>query len=1479
MPIVEKGFAGVMNLDDNNDVLPQTHHKEAYNISFRGNGANQIAQNILGNREIANTLPAGVNSCIGDYYDELNARLFYFNYNSNGNHGIYMYDIATEVITALFLSKIDSILDVLNFDITKPITSINILYGDAYNATLDTEGSVLYWVDSLGRPSKLNIERRIANVYYYYDRSYLDVAKAPPIMPIKATYENDITTGVSTSLTATVSEQSYTTSSLLKFDVSTNTGFNANAQSDTFISNIALTYVGTLSFPVSISVTGINPVLNSFKIRLLKNSTEIASYTYTVSSVPYSVNVTLSATSAISLSDILQVDVQADASYTVLPSALSSVSGDIEMSTITNNNLKNSLFQFIYRYVYDDGEKSVWSSGSTVCLPLFSNNQSVVSNFSKNSRINLYLSTGNETVRKIEIAVRKSSDGIVSDYGLVTSLPKRGNVSEIIITDNDVYSYKFYNNSVLVPIDQSEVVLLYDYVPDKVNAQELLNGNTLIYGGITEGYDQLSNTVFSMTSDITNGFDNINGLLFFASQYGQTSYGYGNSIKVVLTGAGANSQTTDLPIRVTSALGASFYIQLRNDSTNTSYNINYLSSATDNVNTILTGLAASATSQGFTTSISNNELIITRGSGLRYWLRSSYARTSNSAAAFSSTYKTNVLYSNLNAANYKYGLVYYDRFGKTNGVVVKDGIKITTPRYNSDTEYPFVRTFIYHTPPIWAYYYHIVRTENLTYSKNLMWVSDRAFANFTTYSTSANEYSIAYIGIGNMSYYNEQIQATSGYVSYDYSPGDRVKILARISSSGVKTNFNTGTARDFEIIGLESDPNINGYIAQGTYIKIKYPEEFIDSNLQFFQADPIEYAGTGDVENYQNYEIQIYSYKQRSETKDVYYEIGEQYNIVNPTLSNRYHAGKDQSQSASAPAQTNIYTGDNFYRYRDIPIGASYSFAAGTYTQNDGGSIGQYCTTRINVWNSVNTPKTISTTNYDIKSQVPVNSGLGATIHPNYLTPDYIFYNKSASNMTIRFKGSIPASTITTKNQYIVVRAKIVTSTTSATVKTIVRAGSITTTNTQYDFPFDSKIVVPPLAKVFIITECEAQSSNSLLVGSFLLQLDVMTSVKVAVIESSFSDVFKQELSSNSRSLIYDENARKCYYPTVVRFGLNKIMGSTLNQTNRFYPANMDEYDKQKGDVQRLKVRGNQMRVFQNRGCGVAMILENMIFNADGGDNLIQTNKLINKIHYYQGDYGIGGLTTSIASSSGADYFVDPIRGYQVRLSQDGMTPISELYKAQYYITSLSNRYTRNRIGDLGGYAKVLGVYDFYEEEYVSVFQGSSAGANTTIGFNEKKNCYTSFYDYAPEWITSVESTLISFKDGKLWRHDNTGNRNTFYGVTYPSSLTLVYNPNPTIKKDFNSISQDAQTAWVSVNNSDITTSLNQQSNLVTADYELNEGFYHASFMRDANSIGGVIEGDYLKGTWLQTKLSNNSTNFVYLSGVYVNFTVSQRNG
>ena len=67
-----------------------------------------------------------------------------------------------------------------------------------------------------------------------------------------------------------------------------------------------------------------------------------------------------------------------------------------------------------------------------------------------------------------------------------------------------------------------------------------------------------------------------------------------------------------------------------------------------------------------------------------------------------------------------------------------------------------------------------------------------------------------------------------------------------------------------------------------------------------------------------------------------------------------------------------------------------------------------------------------------------------------------------------------------------------------------------------------------------------------------------------------------------------------------------------------------------------------------------------------------------------------------------------------------------------------------------------------------------------------------------------------------------------------------------------------------------------QQSNLIDEDFEYLEGGYSASFYRDTNSIGSLINGDDLKGSYLVMQLQvTNGHFFSYLANALVRYILS----
>jgi hypothetical protein len=108
-----------------------------------------------------------------------------------------------------------------------------------------------------------------------------------------------------------------------------------------------------------------------------------------------------------------------------------------------------------------------------------------------------------------------------------------------------------------------------------------------------------------------------------------------------------------------------------------------------------------------------------------------------------------------------------------------------------------------------------------------------------------------------------------------------------------------------------------------------------------------------------------------------------------------------------------------------------------------------------------------------------------------------------------------------------------------------------------------------------------------------------------------------------------------------------------------------------------------------------------------------------------------------------------------------------------------------------------------------------------------------------------------------MYEHNTNVTYNSFYGTNYQSKLDLTFNANPNLIKTFIGLMEQSNYLWRAL---DIVTSTpNQQSNLLADDFLQKEGIWFASFLRDINSPNGIYEGDDLKGNWIKLKLENSS--------------------
>jgi len=290
-----------------------------------------------------------------------------------------------------------------------------------------------------------------------------------------------------------------------------------------------------------------------------------------------------------------------------------------------------------------------------------------------------------------------------------------------------------------------------------------------------------------------------------------------------------------------------------------------------------------------------------------------------------------------------------------------------------------------------------------------------------------------------------------------------------------------------------------------------------------------------------------------------------------------------------------------------------------------------------------------------------------------------------------------------------------------------------------------------------------------------------------------------------------------------------------INNTNVFNVGKdiTKAADPANGSIQRLYAEDTNLVIFQENKVSRALIDKDAIYTAEGNASAVsQLNLVIGQIVPYAGNFGISTNPESFAVYGYRKYFVDKNRNAILRLSQDGITEISNYGMYDYF---------RDELSSLSVNDKAIGAWDIYTKQYVVSLQGSNITATTsgpnnensdtyqTLTFDESVLGWTSRYTYKPDQSFSIKSKYYTTIDGKLYEHNyqsfgNDNNRGNFYGVYSDSTVTFIFNPKVSASKVFKTVNYEGSTGWeVSQFAAARSFDLNDTSNLV---YSYDEGAY-----------------------------------------------------
>lgn len=162
--------------------------------------------------------------------------------------------------------------------------------------------------------------------------------------------------------------------------------------------------------------------------------------------------------------------------------------------------------------------------------------------------------------------------------------------------------------------------------------------------------------------------------------------------------------------------------------------------------------------------------------------------------------------------------------------------------------------------------------------------------------------------------------------------------------------------------------------------------------------------------------------------------------------------------------------------------------------------------------------------------------------------------------------------------------------------------------------------------------------------------------------DPSYSDFYFSRINSNGKQNVEDNGSGVVHFGSRFVFSNNYIEDTKINGLNDFDNLDRRDYNDKYGDVMLIVFSENELLVFkQLRDCAISIFQTIIKDNAEA--ELVGTSsKLLNEIRYYAHQGGIGNNPESYFSYGNRHYHASVNSGVFVRLSRDGVTPISEIF-------------------------------------------------------------------------------------------------------------------------------------------------------------------------------------------------------------------------
>jgi len=1257
MAIDKRIFTGGIDRDSDERLIKNGDYRYALNIRNVSSDGDEIGtvQNVKGNTLVTYVLPAGNNSVVGSTEYPADNTVYYFVWNSTGAHSIIEYNTITQALVRVLQNAI------LNFNRDFLISSANVIRMNKSDAdvpdVLGLSQKLLYWTDDNERPRKININKAILHSATDYVNGY--------------------------------SER------LNDGDLDINT-VNGLPEREIYIDAVkyAPTHRPTFSFTT-------------------------------------------------------------DTSRAV-------------------NDIRKKMFQFKYRYIYDDGERSAWSPISDVTTSDIESFNRVFNYYYPmgiDNQLNIIVQNGIDTITKIEVAAREGNDGTFFLISVTDNIHAWFSAEDTAADRvQSTQTIAFYNDKLYQAIDPNDDKKLYDNVPHAAKAQEIA-GSRINYGNYVDGFDLIPTQDTTPAASVDDNFNvhlsplykhseelinSVTPIIFESNSYGTYNHYATTPIYSVFSG-GSFGFYVHVPFGQHPPTKDSYYVldiamQTKyNTGTYDWWNLKKVFLVTSDDTT------AADVAEGDTNSFFNqlNNTTLIGQSNLTYTITCNMSSTdtlvikfeciSSDLIGLDSMGSPNVYNNSFVAhgglvgptfksgANHDLGIIYYDEADRSSTVnkSIDSSIFVDFPSqrkvYSATTDNARGRTdcfwAIMHRPPDWATHYQWVYSGNTSVLDFVQLVirnrwrdkDNKIYLDLSAIKSPESPPPNIFDTDVAKSY-----QSKGAVIDIEPAKGDRIRFISYITPGNENTVNTMGpaygiftgagdegdrhyfnTIYDFEIVDVVYDPEIPmavttmtappgatpdnwTYKKEGTYVVIEDPgvdgfraSDFgvsydypvgVDYNVvpDATEFEPNEYVR----DYYLNAVVEIYRPQKTSiiEEAKPYYEFSDLYEIANPGTAAAFHMGESTT-----------------YRDQDGANGAAVAFQE-LYTlqgSNFSGTGGGWLHLSVNNSHSMG-----------------LREGDAIT-----------FAGTGNANLddVVHIVGEIKGNAVSGGQTYNVVRTQthlgeLFTTIAAGTGRTVRRLNAATGKFSKGDVYFKpttlfmgGKHKTMPMAFNY-----QGLSFTDLLELTVHNQEVYQNQERTFYMENYyFNDFYKSDNYDKGRPHFYIEYARQIRRPSSITYSEGFTVTGVINGLSNFNLslANFKDFDDEYSSIQKISKKNDYILIFQEDKVSKVLINKSIITSASGEEMVSLTTDYFSEQSPYGGGYGISRNPESHVRYNNRDYFVDIKRGAVLRLSQDGITKISD-YGMLDYFADLGNDYM-SLVNDL----KIIGGFDPRYNEYIIAFQ------------------------------------------------------------------------------------------------------------------------------------------------------------------------------